>query len=286
MKPPKIALIVPSLAGGAPGLEADAKTQTFAPDEVIVVDGVRPNGRARNVGARRSDAAVFVFVDDDARLGDVHVIENLVRPLIEDESIGITGSAKLIPPDASAFQRRVAREVPRIEHPVVETALETNPPLDRHGYCEITTTCAAMRREVWERAEGFDEKLVRGVDPDFFRRVHRLGFRLVLVPHTWVWHPAPANMRALLRKHFYYGLGFSQEVRGDPPRGGFRYLHTPFHAAAYLLVRLGWIIPSTFIPWSFSDPRWRLSFRPVGALASFASAVGYVWGWYFDAPKE
>ncbi|HTK31047.1 MAG TPA: glycosyltransferase [Candidatus Saccharimonadaceae bacterium] len=282
----RIALVVPSLAGGAPGLEADARGQTLRPDDVVIVEGVRPNGRARNIGVSRTTADIFVFVDDDARLGDAHVIENLVRPLLVDASIGVTGSAKLVPPDASSFQRRVAREVPRIEHAVVETPLETNPPVDHFGHSEITTTCAAMRRDVWERTRGFDEKLVRGVDPEFFRRVRRLGYRFVLVPRTWVWHPAPATLRALLRKQYLYGVGFAQEVRRDPPHGGLRYLHTPLHAAAYLLLRLLWLVPSAFIPWSFSDPRLRLTFRPVGALASFASGVGYVWGWYFDPPRE
>ena len=41
----------------------------------------------------------------------------------------------------AAFQRRVARQVPRIEHPVVERLTESNPPRDRHGYTDVTTTC-------------------------------------------------------------------------------------------------------------------------------------------------
>ncbi len=286
MSEPRVAMIVPSLAGGAAGLEADARAQTLPPAEVIVVEGVRPNGRARNQGVRRSTADLLLFVDDDARLGDSHLVERLIVPLLADPSIGVTGSAKLLPPDAPAFQRRVAREVPRIEHPVVHAPLETHPPLDRPGYCEITTTCAAMRREVWERTHGFDETLVRGVDTDFFRRVRRLGYRLLLVPDAWVWHPAPATLRALVRKHFLYGIGFAQEVRREPALGRGRRLGTPLHALGYFLFRTLWLIPSVFIPWSLADPRVRIAFRPVGALAAYAAALGYVWGWYFEAPGE
>jgi GT2 family glycosyltransferase len=276
----RVALVVPALEGDTSGLEADARTQTRAPDEIAIVRGVRPNGRARNDGVRRTTAELLVFVDDDARLGDARVIEHLIAPLIADATIGMTGSAKLLPRDAPAFQRRVAREVPRIEHAVVHEPLETNPPLDRHGYCEITTTCAAMRRAVWQEVNGFDEQLIRGVDTEFLERVRRRGYRMVLVPDTWVWHPAPATLRALLRKHFLYGLGFSQEVKLNPARGGARYLHTPLHAALYLLARTLWLIPSVFIPWSAADPRVRLAFRPIGALAAYATALGYVWGWY------
>ena len=281
-------MIVPSLRGEASGLADDARVQTRPPDEVIVVAGVRPNGRARNEGVRRTAAEVLVFVDDDARLGEPHAIERLVRPLLEDASIGVTGSAKLLPPDAPPFQRRVAREVPRIEHAVVTRALESNPPLEGFGLSEITTTCAAMRREVWERAGGFDETLVRSVDPEFFRRVRRLGYRFVLVPDTWVWHPAPASFAALMRKQFLYGVGHAQEVKQSPGLTGVFALGTPLHALAYFLLRTLWLIPSAFVAWSLSvaGSRPRPGFRPLGALASYASGLGYLWGWYARPPRE
>ena len=281
-------MIVPSLRGEASGLADDARGQTRPPDEIIVVAGVRPNGRARNEGVRRTAAEVLVFVDDDARLGEPHAIERLVRPLLEDASIGVTGGAKLLPPDAPPFQRRVAREVPRIEHAVVTRALESNPPLEGFGLSEITTTCAAMRREVWERAGGFDETLVRSVDPEFFRRVRCLGYRFVLVPDTWVWHPAPADFRALMRKQFLYGIGHAQDVRLSPGLGSAFALRTPLHALAYLLLRTLWVIPSVFVAWSLSvaGSRPRPAFRPLGALASYASGLGYLWGWYAPPPRE
>ena len=284
----RVALVIPALGGDARGLEEDARRQSRVPDEVIVVAGVRPNGRARNQGVRRTGAEVLVFVDDDARLGDERVIERLVAPLLADPTIGVTGSAKLLPPGAPAFQRRVAREVPRIEHAVVETALESNPPLAGPGLSEVTTTCAEMRREVWERAGGFDETLVRSVDPEFFRRVRRLGYRFVLVPHAWVWHPAPASLGRLLRKHFLYGVGHAQEAKKDRAVAGALALGTPLHAGVYLALRTLWVIPSVFVAWSLTiaGSRPRLAFRPLGALASYAAGLGYVWGWYAPPPQE
>ena len=136
MPEPRVALVVPSLRGDAHDLEADARAQSRPPDEIIVVAGVRPNGRARNEGVRRSTAEILVFVDDDARLGNAHVIEHLVTPLIGDATIGVTGSAKLLPPDAPAFQRRVAREVPRIEHAVVAQRMLQHLAIPRFKYIE------------------------------------------------------------------------------------------------------------------------------------------------------
>ena len=282
----RVALIVPALVGAAPGLEADAQAQARPPDEIIVVSGVRPNGRARNEGVRRTTADLFVFVDDDARLGSPDLIARLVAPLLADPTIGVTGAAKLLPPDAPAFQRAVARQVPRIEHPVVHVPLESNPATEGGGMTTLTTTCAAMRRDTFERAGGFSETLYRGVDTELFVRVRRLGYRFVQVPDAWVWHPAPATLRALLAKHFKYGVGHAQEVRADRSRGRWRYLATPLHAAGYLLARTALLLPHMVIAWSAEAPRPRLAWRPLGALASYAAALGYVWGWYWGAPGE
>ena len=281
MTVPAVALVIPSLDGEVEPLLRSVRRQTLQPAEVAVVKGVRPNGRARNQGVAGTSAPLLVFVDDDATLGDEHVIANLVAPLLADPTIGVTGASKLLPPGAPLFQRWVAREVPRVVHPMVQEPLESNPDPPSY-YCEITTTCCAMRRAVWEESGGFDETLLRGVDTEFFVRVRRRGYRFVLVPRTWAYHPAPATLRALLRKQFFYGVGHAQEVRRDPSRARGRTLRTPLHALVFLAFRTAIVLPNMVLPYSFAAPSWRPGFKPLKALASYASALGYVWGWYAD----
>ena len=280
MTTPTVAVVIPSLDGKVGALRASIARQTLTPDQVEVAVGVRPNGKARNVAVARTSADVLVFVDDDAVLGGDDTLANLVAPLLADATIGVTGASKLIPPDSTPFQRRVAREVPRIEHPIVAAPVETNPPLDRHGYIEITTTCCAMRRAVFDEACGFSNELVRGVDTEFFYRVRRLGYRFILVANTWAYHDAPPTLRALLRKHFLYGVGHAQEVQRDPNRAAGRQLKTPLHAAGYFLFRTAILIPNIFLPYSYSAPSWRPGFKPLKALTSYAAALGYIYGWY------
>lgn len=281
MSAPRIAVVIPALSGEVDALRASIARQTLQPAEIEVAVGIRPNGKARNVGVSRTTAEILVFIDDDAVLGDDETLAHLVQPLLDDPTIGVTGSSKLLPPDADWFQRWVAREVPRIEHPVVDQPVETNPPLDRHGYIEITTTCCAMRRAVFDEAGGFSNELIRGVDTEFFYRVRRLGYRFILVPRTWVYHPAPRTLAALLRKHFLYGVGHAQEVQRDPSRAvAGRHLRTPLHAVAYLLARTLFLLPNVFLPFSFSAPSWRPGFKPLKALTSYVAALGYVYGWY------
>ena len=122
-----IALIIPSLDGHVAALLASVQRQTLQPAEVAVVRSVRPNGKARNQGVAQTSAPILVFVDDDAVLGDEHVIANLVAPLLADLTIGVTGASKLLPPDAPPFQRWAAREVARIVHPVIERTARNQP---------------------------------------------------------------------------------------------------------------------------------------------------------------
>ena len=250
-----IALIIPSLDGEPAALLRSVQRQTVQPAEVQVVRGVRPNGRARNLGVAATSAPLLLFVDDDATLGDPHVIAQLVDQLA-DPTVGVAGASKLLPPDAPWFQRWVARELPRIEHAIVDAPLETNPD-PPHFYSEVTTTCCAIRRTVFEQLGGFDEGLIRGVDTEFLVRLRRHGYRVVLAPHAWTYHPAPATLRALLRKHFYYGFGHAQEVKRDPARARGRNLRTPLHALGYLAFRTLILLPNVLLPYSFAAPSWR-----------------------------
>lgn len=150
-----VAVVIPSLTGRVDEVLASVHRQSPSSAEVEVVRGVRPSGRARNQGAARTTAPVLVFVDDDAVLGSEDTLARLVAPL-SDATISAAGAAKLLPPGSSRFQRRVAREVPRIEHPLVDRVVEANPPVGRHGYTDVTTTCCAVRRDVFDASGGFD----------------------------------------------------------------------------------------------------------------------------------
>jgi hypothetical protein len=274
-----VSVVIPSLSGDVRAVLESVARQSVPPAEVEVVRAVQPSGKARNHGVARTTGEVIVFVDDDAVLAGDDTLANLVAPL-DDATIGVVGASKLLPPGASRFQRQVARQVARIEHPVVDRLTESNPPVGRHGYTDVTTTCCAIRREVFERCGGFDEELVRGVDSEFFYRLRQAGYRLLLVPHTWTYHSPPDSLMGVMAKHLWYGVGFAQEVGRHAELAGRRYLSTPAHAATYLLVRTAFLPAHAVATYDHGAGRWRASWRPLGALASYATAIGYVYGWY------
>ncbi|MFQ5576183.1 MAG: glycosyltransferase [Anaerolineae bacterium] len=274
-----ISIIIPTLNKNVDGLRKALLAQTWPPDEVVVIRGVRPAGRARELGVSLTRGDILLFVDDDAYPGGGNLVEQLVRPLLADPTIGVTGAARILPAGVSWFQRRIAAEIPRVVNVVPDASLETNPPLGGYGHSLITTTCCAMRRAVYQQAGGFCPDLPTGEDTDLFHRIRRLGYRFVLAPKVWVEHPAPDNLGCLLRKYFAYGIGYGQETRRRPEqRMGMR-LDTPLRRAAFLLAASLWVVPNMVVLYSYSYPRWEVGFRPLKALSTYAVAWGYVKGW-------
>jgi GT2 family glycosyltransferase len=275
----EVAMIIPSLSGQVDRLLRSLSTQSITPSEIKIVTGVNPNGRARNQGVSATLSEILFFIDDDALPADEHLIKGLIEPLLMDPQIGVTGAARILPNDASWFQRRVAAEIPRTINPIPHSPLETNPPTLGYGHTQITTTCCAMRREVFDQAGGFSEQLTSGVDTDFFYRVRKLGYRFVMVPNVCVEHPAPKNLQTLFRKFHWYGLGYGQETQKRPEQKMGPRLPTLAHRIAFILAATLWVIPNIFILYSFGYPHFELGFRPFKALSTYSVAWGYVKSW-------
>ncbi len=281
---PSFVVVVPSIRGRPAALIADLAGQTRRPGRVLVVEGVAPNGRARNVGvaaARDDRVATIVFVDDDARLDHERVLERLLEPfeLPGNERLAVVGGAKLLPDGASAFSRRVAAEVPRAVCAEPERPTETNPGLRGAALSEVTTTCCAIRLEALEAVSGFDEQLVRGVDTDAFYRLRRAGWDFLLVPGAAARHPVPESLGELFRLWRARGEGHAAEARRWPERR----LGPPIEGAAAAWAYLGlrafalpahMLMPVTRFGRG-GRPRVALGFRPLAAIASFAAACGY-----------
>jgi GT2 family glycosyltransferase len=181
------------------GLLDDISAQIISFDiEIIRITDVSPASKARNMGTEKAKGAVLVFIDCDMRLGNQSVLDNIVRPLQDDRSIGSVCPSILIPTEASEFQVRYAREVPHCEVPVVDKLTDIG---------LATTGCWAIRRDVFVQLGGFNEHIIRGEDSELAVRLKKAGYRIVLAPHTWCFHPSPDNIRQLIKTNLRNGIG-------------------------------------------------------------------------------
>lgn len=264
---PKVTVLIPSLdghrGGQVPRLVDQLKGQTFRDMEILVIRGVRPNGRARNVGARQARGEILISIDDDVTLGHDRIVENLVRFLEEDSTIGLLGISKLIPGDSTRFQKRVAEEIPRAVSPVYDRLTEGD---------LVDHTCIAIRKALYFDIGMENEQIVRGTDPDLRHRLRTAGYRIAICPGSWGYHPVPGRMGTLLKMFFHGGMG-SAWVRRYHPELAFRDSedHTaPFRARTTLGYRIGRSIRDL--------GRRILRGHMIYAAASASYALGYLYG--------
>ena len=189
------------------GLLEDLKRQSFQEIEVIIPSGISPQGRAINEGVRLAQGEILVIIDDDSRLGNPQVIENLVKVIRENPSVGMVGASVVSSKQANPFQRMAAREFPRFEMPVAKEVVDSDLP----GH-----PCTAFPKKVFEEAGMEREDILRGLDPDLRVRIRKTGYRVVLAPETWIHHPLPENIWKFIRVFLRNGYGSAYLQRFYP----------------------------------------------------------------------
>ncbi len=177
-------------------LQSISSQNIYFETEIIKIGGISPNGKARNSGAEKAKGDILVFLDNDVLLGHPGVLSNLTEPLIADDRIGVCGASQLIPKDANRFQQHYAKEVLHTEHPVVEEAKKVG---------MVGSACCAVRRKVFFEVGEFNDQLLRGIDVEFCYRVREKGYRVILVPQTWIYHPPPGNLWQSVKLSFRNG---------------------------------------------------------------------------------
>lgn len=180
------------------GLLKDLQTQTFREMEVLVIRGVSPQGKAINEGVRAARGDVLVIIDDDSRLGHPEVIENLVRVIRDHPSVGMVGASVVTSDEANWFQKMAAKQFPRFQMPVVKEVIDSDLP----GH-----PCAAFQKDVFVKVGMEREDILRGLDPDLRERIRKAGYRIVLAPETWIYHPLPDSLLKFIRVFLRNGYG-------------------------------------------------------------------------------
>ncbi|MCX5768761.1 MAG: glycosyltransferase [Candidatus Hydrogenedentes bacterium] len=265
---PRVSIIIPSLdghrGGAVPRLLESIKRQTLKDLEIHLIRGVSPQGKAINQGAGMSRGEILVILDDDSCLAGDDVLERLVAALDADPATGMAGASIVVPPDATPFQRRAAKQFPRFNTPVVDQITDSD--YACHG-------CCAIPASVFKQVGCEREDLLRGLDPDLRVRLRTGGYRVVLVPHAAIYHPLPDGWGRLMRIFFRNGYGSAYARKFQP--GAVYETHEALDARSFKPRR------------SFAYRLGRFPLRLAKALvqgrflrfsAYCAYACGYAWG--------
>jgi GT2 family glycosyltransferase len=172
-----------------------------------VVKNISPQGKAINMGVERSCGDILLVADDDSRMNNPRVIENLLQTLESDNTIGMVGASILVPPDANWLQRRAGKEFPRFGMSIVNRITESD--MACHG-------CCAIPMNVFEEIGRERENILRGLDPDLRFRMRQKGYKTVLAANTWVYHPLPGTIGKLIKTFWRNGMGSAYCLKYQP----------------------------------------------------------------------
>lgn len=184
--------------GYFPKLLEQLQEQSFQNFETIIIKGDPRQGRAINTGAAMARGDILITLDDDTKLGHNQVFENLVDAIMANQDIGMAGVANLVPEDVPWLVKRVMKEVPRRSSKLVSKIMDSD--MAEHP-------CAAFPKRVFYEIGGENELIPRGLDPYLRSEIRKAGYRVVVIPDSWIHHLPPSSFKALLRQFFRNGKG-------------------------------------------------------------------------------
>mgnify|MGYP005813042883 CR=1 FL=1 len=152
-----------------------------------------------NAAAHRSTGDVLLFVNDDVEVIAPEWIEAMLEHA-QRPDVGVVG-AKLLYPDGTLQHAGVVLGVGQSANHAFRGIPDGAP-----TYCHlahtvrevsaVTGACMMLRRDVFERVGGFDERLsVAFNDVDLCLRAQQLGLRVVYSPHAVLLHHESATRR-------------------------------------------------------------------------------------------
>lgn len=207
---PEASVIIPSRdgyrGGNVQNILKKLEEQSLKNIEIIIVVNAVPCSRAHNIGVENARSDNIIFIDDDIRIKNNCLVENLVDYLKNDR-IGICGASQVIPPDSNSFQKKCAVQIPRAEFHEVKKFTEND---------MATHACMAIRRQIYMEAGKENENMFRNDDSYLRYNVRKRGLKIGVIPHAVVYHSMPENYFDFLRKKFNNGKYYSYDYRYYP----------------------------------------------------------------------
>ncbi|MEY4483425.1 MAG: hypothetical protein RL693_877 [Verrucomicrobiota bacterium] len=209
-KLPLVSVIIP-VAGHTPLLTETLETLRCLKDypdmEIIIVGNSLQEGQTRidsklqyvpvdsrcslaamsNLGVKHANGEVLLFMNHDVQITGTECLRELVRHVLRQD-VGVVGPC-IIYPDETIFHAgtvlRLAGGGGKVFHtsPLMANSIG-GPPFLAREVSALSRNCLALRRELFERAGGFDEEHLPSdyFDVDLCLRLRSLGLRNIYTP--------------------------------------------------------------------------------------------------------
>lgn len=185
----------------------DTRTDRF-PDtlehmERVIVKHIEPtefdHGGTRRRAFELSDAEIVVFMTQDAIPANHSLIRKLVEPLRNSERVGASYARQLPARDCDLLEKYTRR----FNYPE-ESRIKGKEDIPAMGiktfFC--SNVCAAYRREIYEHAGGFSEKVIFNEDMILAGKMIMSGYKIAYVAEAKVVHSHNYSGRQQFHRNF------------------------------------------------------------------------------------
>ncbi len=162
------------------------------------------HGKSRNLGAKKSEADILVYMTQDAVPANEYVLEKLIAPL-EDETVACS-YARQLPDENSTMTERLTRE---FNYPA-EGKVKSKEDLGELGiktyFC--SNVCCAYSAAIFKELKGFINHTIFNEDMIYAAKVIDNGYKIAYAADAAVIHSH--NYSAGQQFHRNFDLGVSQ----------------------------------------------------------------------------
>lgn len=162
------------------------------------------HGKSRNLGAKKSDADILVYMTQDAVPADEFLLEKLVAPLA-DESVACS-YARQMPDEESTMTEILTRE---FNYPSVGR-IKSKEDIDELGiktfFC--SNVCCAYNAGIFKELKGFTNHTIFNEDMIYAAKAIENGYKIAYSADAKVIHSH--NYSAMQQFHRNFDLGVSQ----------------------------------------------------------------------------
>lgn len=212
------------------------------PDDIrikILIQSGKGPANARNLAAQESNGKILVFIDSDCLPADQNWLLSLLSGISNTGADVVCG--RIIVTGSSIISQFI-RTMKGLGTP----DYGLNAFFVKEHFIGFPATNMAIKKEVFERIGGFDEKLIISEDVDFFWRLWNKGIIILYNPDALMFHRHRTSLFKLLKHAFHTGkgsIGFLQKY------GFFNRFHKGTCLAALLILLMPlflWMIQNPF----------------------------------------
>jgi len=167
------------------------------------------HGRTRNFGAQNTLARYVVFLTQDATPTNENWLDNLVRPLVEDQRVAGAYSRQIPRPDCNPIE---SRDISIGAGPLSAVKrVDLRDPFQKKNYdafqsrfISFSNVSSCIRRDVLDKLP-FSEKIVMMEDQEWCKRAIESGYWVIYEATSVVNHSHNHSLKMIYKRHFDYG---------------------------------------------------------------------------------